>query len=38
MKNLAMDPVFHEYAALVIHKLQSDEIPSLHQDYAAIPH
>ena len=33
MKNLALDPVFHEYAASVIYKLQSDETPSLHQDY-----
>ena len=34
MKNFELGPLFHEYAALVIPKLHSDEISLVHQDYS----
>jgi len=34
MENIEVDPLFHEYASLVIDKLQSDELSSTFPEYA----
>src|ERR1035437_4015790 len=34
MKNFELDPLFHEYAVLVINKLQSDELLPTFSEYA----
>ena len=34
MKNFEWDPLLHEYAVLVMNKLQSDELSSIFSDYA----